>query len=148
MSKFNHGGVQPHSVGEHYPIIVAGYGDGSWRAEYGPARSEPLASASEAQAVAIEAHAHLVRNGPVSCQTWLISHGLNWALGKRPRPGRPVSMVRLDNGSWELTLRQTSGSTVTRVFNTGATAQAFWVVVSAASKSGVTDDSLVAVLLA
>ena len=71
MSKFNHGGVQPHSVGPHYPVIVVGYGNGTWRAEYSGARSEALKSAVHAEQAAIVAHNRLVTRGHDACTVWL-----------------------------------------------------------------------------
>ena len=53
------GGVQPHSVGEAYPIVVVGYGNGTFRAEYAGVRSRPFAKSSLAYSVALEARKRL-----------------------------------------------------------------------------------------
>lgn len=82
MPNFNHGGVQPHSVGSHYPIIVVGYGDGTWRAEYGGAKSAPVPSAKAATHLATLAYGVLVTFNGETCKDWLVNLGFQaWLTG-------------------------------------------------------------------
>lgn len=80
MKQQNIGGVQAHSVGHHYPIIVVGYGDDTWRAEYAGVRSAPVKTAQEAIDLAQVAHGQLQAYGvssarlalaPSVCMVWI-----------------------------------------------------------------------------
>lgn len=68
------GGVQGHSVGPHYPIIVVGYGDGTWTAAYGGVESRRFASSQDATHAASVAHDLLTGFGSAAAKDWLTTH--------------------------------------------------------------------------
>lgn len=57
------GGVQGHSVGEVYPIIVVGFGDGTWGIQLGRAESSRTSSAKAAHLYAKHVKQILDREG-------------------------------------------------------------------------------------
>lgn len=95
MANQHIGGVQAHSVGPHYPVVVVGYGDGTWRAEYGGARSGPVKTSAHARLAASAAHHELTAHGHAACTAWLsgfattvervaqkpVSETTSWILG-------------------------------------------------------------------
>lgn len=59
MAKNPVGGVQGHSVGDYYPLIVVGFGSGKWRVELGKLHSHEVDSSAAAVAVARRGYARL-----------------------------------------------------------------------------------------